>query len=276
MKHLLLYCIMSFLILSCSKTETTITATPKKDIQTIIAQDINITYASSGGIIDTSVDSIIYRGLCWGTSPSPILDSTSKIYGTGTGTFKVYLFGLKPDTKYYVRAFYKKLNDTIYGNEIHFTTLPNQNFEYGQKYKGGIIYFLGGPGRYIRYIAVEDDSVKSIWNNSLVYFGAVDNSITNGLNNTNKIVGRSSNENAAVISTQFFSNNSGGWHLPSLEEMVTMSNNKEYIGKYNPNEFYWTSTEKDNETAWAVQMGTGEVKPFKKNTILYFKPIKYF
>lgn len=276
MKHLLLYCIMSFLIMSCSKTETIIPTSTKKDIQTIIAEEIDITYAKTGGIIDTIKDSVLLRGLCWGTSPNPSFDSTSTKNGSGVGIFRQYLFGLKPETKYYVRAYYKTSSATVYGNEIHFTTYPNQKFQYGQKYKGGIIYFIGSRIRPVSYITVEDDSVKNIWNNSLTYIGANDNSFTNGLNNTNKIVGRSSNENAAVISSQYFTNNSGGWHLPSVEEMVTMSNQKEYIGKYNPNEFYWTSTEKDNETAWAVQMGTGEVKPFKKNTILYFKPIKYF
>ncbi|PWG79402.1 fibrobacter succinogenes major paralogous domain-containing protein, partial [Pararcticibacter amylolyticus] len=62
------------------------------------------------------------RGFCWNTTGNPDTSGAHAAYGMGTGAFSGTLYGLMPNTKYYVRAY--AINDVgvSYGNEITFST----------------------------------------------------------------------------------------------------------------------------------------------------------
>ncbi len=107
-----------FLVYSCKKKPTLPVVT------TTEISEISYTTASSGGTItDDGGTSIFSQGICWNTSPEP--DNT--VYfkpGTGKGgTFKSTFSGLKPDTKYYVRAYATNSAGAGYGEDISFSTL---------------------------------------------------------------------------------------------------------------------------------------------------------
>jgi hypothetical protein len=76
-------------------------------------------------------------GVCCWTKTNPTI-SQKKFnlpMGSRTGT-PVYMTGLSPDTKYYVRAFAKSGTEVIYGNEVTFitsTASEKTNSNFGQK-----------------------------------------------------------------------------------------------------------------------------------------------
>jgi uncharacterized protein (TIGR02145 family) len=82
------------------------------------------TAVSGGNITDDGGGSITVRGVCWSTSPSPTIGDNKSTDGTGSGVFTSNITGLMPVTTYHVRSYATNSNNTAYGNEIIFTTLP--------------------------------------------------------------------------------------------------------------------------------------------------------
>lgn len=62
------------------------------------------------------------RGVCWSTTPNPVVTGNHTIDGTGSGIFTSNITGLIASTVYYVRAYATNSVGTAYGNEISFTT----------------------------------------------------------------------------------------------------------------------------------------------------------
>ena len=79
--------------------------------------------ALAGGYIIPSKEKVMARGVCWGVSPNPTLENNYTIDGSGSGSFRSSISGLKPSTTYYARAYATYLSGTVYGNQISFTTL---------------------------------------------------------------------------------------------------------------------------------------------------------
>jgi N-acetylneuraminic acid mutarotase len=83
--------------------------------------DITGTSATCGGnISDDGGKSVLFRGVCWGTSPNPTIDNPKTLDGTGTGSFTSHITGLSENIMYYVRAYATNSNGTGYGNQISF------------------------------------------------------------------------------------------------------------------------------------------------------------
>ncbi len=99
-------------------------------LSTLSVSEIAETTAKSGGNVtnDGGAD-INSRGLVWGTSSNPTLESHSgmSIEGSGTGIFNTTMSGLSPDTEYYVRAWASNSVGTAYGNEVNFSTLEEDD-----------------------------------------------------------------------------------------------------------------------------------------------------
>ena len=74
-------------------------------------------------------DSIISRGVCWGTAGSPTVSGSHATSGTGIGSFSVSISNLIPNTTYYVRGFATNGVGTGYGNELYFTTSDTVPFQ---------------------------------------------------------------------------------------------------------------------------------------------------
>ena len=89
------------------------------------ATDISYYSATCGGnVIYDGEENIIERGVCWNTSPNPNINHNHGACGSGIGSFTSYIYGLNPNTTYYVRAYATSVFGTVYGNEVNFTTLP--------------------------------------------------------------------------------------------------------------------------------------------------------
>ena len=73
-----------------------------------------------GTIISTGGAQIVNRGFCWSISTNPtIANNVTQDWG---GDFINYIYGLEPNTTYYVRAFATNSVGTAYGNQVSFTT----------------------------------------------------------------------------------------------------------------------------------------------------------
>ncbi len=84
---------------------------------------ITETTATSGGsITGEGKSAITARGICWGTTSSPVVTGNKTTDGSGSGTFVSYLAGLQPGTTYYIRSYGTSNEGSSYGNEKSFTT----------------------------------------------------------------------------------------------------------------------------------------------------------
>jgi uncharacterized protein (TIGR02145 family) len=92
-------------------------------VTTTAVGSITSASAMSGGIITSDGGSAVTgAGICWSTTPSPVI-SSSKTSDGAAGTFSSNMGGLLGNTTYYVRAYATNISGTGYGNELSFTTL---------------------------------------------------------------------------------------------------------------------------------------------------------
>jgi Secretion system C-terminal sorting domain len=121
---------------------------------------ITQTSATSGGNITFNGNSeVTARGVCWGTSPSPVYGpNNSTGDGAGTGTFISNMGPFSANTTYYVRAYALNSTGYGYGNEVMFTTSAQQvqlptvstlsvnlsNLPCDSAKSGGLVSFDGG------------------------------------------------------------------------------------------------------------------------------------
>ena len=91
---------------------------------------------SGGNVTNSGNASVIMRGVCWSTLPSPTIVDTHSIDGAGTGVFTSNITGLEEGSTYYLRAYAINSTDTSYGAEVRFTTLVSNVANDGQTCPG--------------------------------------------------------------------------------------------------------------------------------------------
>lgn len=79
---------------------------------------------SGGDIMDNGGAQITVGGVCWSTSPGPIVTDSHTTIPYPQGIFASSITGLTENTTYYVRAYATSVAGTAYGNEVSFTTSP--------------------------------------------------------------------------------------------------------------------------------------------------------
>ena len=74
---------------------------------------------------------IMMKGICWATHPQPTTNDFYIENESGPGTFTAEMTNLSLNTVYYMRAYATNCDNTVYGDEMSFTTLNNN---YGGHY----------------------------------------------------------------------------------------------------------------------------------------------
>lgn len=97
-------------------------------VQTNAVTNVTDTSVTLNGIVlDDGGYPVTVRGFCGGLSPNPTLSDFRIDVGYGTGTYSTNITGLTPNTTYHIRAFAINSIDTVYGNDMSFTTLQHIN-----------------------------------------------------------------------------------------------------------------------------------------------------
>ena len=108
------------------KAEEKFNSTFTPSIETVAITNISETSAVSGGnILSNGYLPITAKGIIWDINQNPTTAlSTKTSQGTGDSSFVSTLSSLTPNTLYYVRAYAVNANGTSYGNQVSFTSLP--------------------------------------------------------------------------------------------------------------------------------------------------------
>lgn len=112
------FIILCILSVSCKKE---VPGRAPSVVTTLASQILYFSAASGGTVVDDG-GLMVYRGICWNTVTNPTIDNNTTSDGTGEGDFSSSMDGLKPGTKYYVKAYASNSAGIEYGNEISFTT----------------------------------------------------------------------------------------------------------------------------------------------------------
>ena len=100
---------------------------PQVQTDSVIYLSGNNAYVT-GVVVSGGGDSIISRGTCWSTMPSPTISNTHTLDGSGLGFFQSNLSGLSPNTTYYYRAYATNSSGTAYGSIHSLTTCSSPQF----------------------------------------------------------------------------------------------------------------------------------------------------
>ena len=214
---------------------------------TVIASSTTAT--SGGNILSDGGASIIFRGVCWSTSPNPTLSNSYTTDGSGTGAYVSNITGLTPATHYYVRAYTVNSAGTAFGS-----TLEIYSFFPGQSYQGGVIFYIDATGQHGLISATTDQATGVPWGCDNFSVAGISSNFGSGQANTTLIVnsGCGIAVTAAKVCDGLVLNGYSDWFLPALGELTVMYDNRFLIGGFTAN-WYWSSSEQPGANACCAQ-----------------------
>lgn len=146
----------------------------------------------------------------------------------------------------------------------------------GDEHNNGVIFYLFKEGDLFYtpdeihgLIVYKQDSV-SIWGCNNISISAGDDRIGGG-DIINSVIINRCNDSAALLCSTFGKE----WYLPNLNEIVVMSNNRQYISNLKE-EYYWTCNITLDNKAYAYNLISGDYKKLSINQVLNIRPIKRF
>lgn len=237
-------------------TKTQVTTSPVTGIDSVSA--------TCGGTVTASASTVIEaRGVCWSMYTNPSVSDNLTTNGSGPGSFTSELEGLTPGTPYYVRAYATiKNGQTIYGNEVSFTT-DGGGLYIGKEYGGGRIFYIDNTMQHGLIAAETDQSNGAPWGCPGVEVGGTWSDIGYGQANTSAILAACGSAGiAARICDDLVLNGLSDWYLPSFYELNYLFLYNQQIGGFSATE-YWTSSEWDENQAvtWDFSTGNNAIRP---------------
>jgi Protein of unknown function (DUF1566) len=242
-------------------------------VTTTAVTNISPTTATSGGNVTSDGGAtVIFRGVCWSTSPNPTMANSYTTDGSGTGVFESNLTGLTFNILYYARAYAVNSVGTSYGNQMSFTT----GFTIGVSYGGGIIFYIDGTGLHGLISATSDQSTGAPWGCYGTLIGGTGTAIGTGQANTTAIVnGCSTAGIAARICDDLVLNGYSDWFLPSKDELNQMYQQKAVVGGF-ANSNYWSSSGFSATNAWSQDFTNGNLYTNSKNYTYFVRAVRAF
>lgn len=153
------------------------------------------------------------------------------------------------------------------------------SYTIGQSFGGGKIFYIDKSGLHGLIASISDQSTAATYyNGSYITTNAI--STTDGSANTTLII--SVQGNIVIYAAKLCRDFSGGgfndWFLPSKDQLNTLYSQKAIVGGF-ANEYYWSSTEFNNELAWSQVFGgviDGNQYNFSKGLIGRVRAIRAF
>lgn len=236
----------TFLLSGCKKNE----GEPLRFIPSVTTLGVEIideqTAIVTGRLDADGGADVTSLGICWSTQPDPTTNNNVFSVESENSVFDRILPGLQIGQYYYARAFAVNAEGTGYGSVIKFTTVQPAAFSY--------------QGQTISVFPVNSGSF-SIWGETGVFLGA-DNP-GNGLLNTITIAAQSISS-AAKACNELVAYEKSDWYLPSINELQAMYDNQSLVGPFTQ-EYYWSSTETDEDQAKSLNFENGSQADNQKN-----------
>jgi hypothetical protein len=142
----------------------------------------------------------------------------------------------------------------------------------GQSYQGGKVAYIlqsGDPGYDANVthglIAANTDLGDFSWfNRAYTITGATASAIGTGMANTNAIIASQGNTGsyAAKLCRDYNGGGYNDWYLPSKNELNKLNLNQLAIGNFLIGNYYWSSTENDQNYAWLQQFSIYSVSQY--------------
>ena len=242
---------------------------------TVAVTNITASSASSGGIITSDGgDAITVKGVCWSTSPSPVLGvGNFTTNGTGPYQFGSSITGLAGGTTYYLRAYATNSIGTGYGpvDEV-FTTCGTPIYSIGQSVGGGIVFYVDCSGQHGLIMSTSNQSESVVWGCSGTNIGTSSALGTGAANTAAILAGCADRPIAASLASTYTGGGNNDWYLPSFQELGLMKNS----GYLPAAGIYWSSTDGTSATTasiyyygnnWqassSMKTGTGKVRAIR-------------
>jgi hypothetical protein len=273
--------IVTLVLTSCEKESgsASVTTGPLVDITPVSA-------ICKAQVLSEGIEPTWYRGIVWGTAPNPSLPAQFYIGGPsfnetldwtfnavkGTGPFEFELRNMKPNTKYWVRAFAMNKAGIAYGNELSFTS---PELKVGMDLFNGKVLYIDSTGKH--GLIVSYDLGKLVWHNGQ-YIKTEATSFTDGYSNTNTIVYLQKIDKQYAAALCFMLppvDYAPTWFLPAKDQLKLLYSIASTIPGLS-NGSYWSSTEHDEKQAWSQDFATGNQSLTDKATSLSVRAFRRF
>ena len=145
----------------------------------------------------------------------------------------------------------------------------------GQKYQGGIIFYLDGT-QTNGLIAAEEDQGHYPWSFYYTFTGATSSDFGSGKQNTEAIINsEGEGQYAARICYNLELNGYDDWYLGSRNEMLILYQNRQKFGNF-LKDLYWHSIGADVVYAGYQYFKTGNSGSYVKTSPAYIRAIRSF
>lgn len=148
------------------------------------------------------------------------------------------------------------------------------SFYVGEKYGGGIIFYIDASGQHGLIAAKVDLGGLQWYNGVFNVTGATGKNLGDGQKNTHKIIAAQgkSGSYAALACAKYKASGFSDWYLPSQQELLKLSRSNVIPTSAT----YWSSSETDSVNAIAVLMDDSYFYPDPKSHDWGVRPIRSF
>lgn len=162
-------------------------------------------------------------------------------------------------------------------NEDPTALVLSHSLAIGESHAGGIIFYLDDTGEHGLVAAPDDQGATVGWfNGEYRETGATGTGIGAGQANTSAIVAaQGEGDYAASLCDQLVLNGFSDWFLPSKDELNALYLSKALVGGFSE-DFYWSSTEHGEGSAWEQVFNSGAQYYANKNFSIRVRAIRAF
>jgi len=153
----------------------------------------------------------------------------------------------------------------------------------GESYGGGIVFYVYDGGQHGLIAGTADLGAARWHGGSQTNTCARAEGVGAGLKNTAIVVANQGPVDGSTFAARICNEYSitvadvtyGDWYLPSKFELNLLYLQKDVVGGFG-NQYYWSSSEADNVTAWAQYFVAGTIANHTKFNIRFVRPIRSF